>query len=288
MPANRLARGRGPIALVLSVARKIAPVSLVRLVNRLKPTRALRPRILGANSREFGSPRYRSDLLNLVAQEIEARSYLEIGVHRGLTFERILVSQKTGVEPFPEFDVTRLPPRAEIFVGSSNDFFSLFSNRHFDLIFIDGLHELRQVAVDLANAISCLSEGGIIAIDDTWPRDEVGALPSHSLSTERRKATGSDATEWWGDVWKAILALGDLETGLDWCTVTHGIYGEELHGVTLIWLRHKFPRISVDQFLVSSTADFADHFSGDMGAPTFLNPITLPELNLRLASRIRT
>jgi len=265
--------------------RTLTPVVLVRILNNLLPGRLARPRVLASNSRYQQSSRYRSDLLNQVAKLFSSQTYLEIGVHRGLTFERVDVKQKTGVEPFPEFDVERLPPRTQIFVGTSDEFFSTSPQTGFDLIFLDGLHEFTQVAVDFVNCLSVLSKGGVIAIDDTWPRDEWGTIPDQQEALKLRIEAGGEGVEWWGDVWKLVFALSQVSSCMDWCTVTQDLAGEDVHGITLVWLTEGAQTLTVADLVSIAEANFSDHFPTSTEAPQFLNPVSLRELEARVALR---
>lgn len=269
---NRLVGGLG------SWLREHVPTPWVRFANRIFPRRLERPRVLAGNPRVNGPYRHRSAVLNLVAQERSAKSYLEIGVHRGLTFERIAVASRTGVEPAPNFDVHKLPSGTEMFLGTSDEFFRAFPELRFDLIFIDGLHEFSQVASDFINSLAALADGGVIAIDDTWPRDAVGSLPDQGLAMELREKSGSAATEWWGDVWKLVLALHSVGEGLDWCTVTHGLDGSEVHGMTLVWKTLGTTELTVNQFETFLDASFSDYFPEATEIPSFLRGAALSRL----------
>ena len=269
----------------MSWFRNLAPITLVRLRNKLFPEHLARPRVLASKLRPEQIPRYRSDLLNQVAKLIAAETYMEIGVHRGLTFEKVAVNQKLGIEPFPEFDVQRLPPRTRLFIGTSDEFFSRSPEAGFDLIFLDGLHEFTQVAVDFVNCLTVLSKGGVIAIDDTWPRDEWGTVPDQQEALKLRNEAGGEGVEWWGDVWKLVLALRQFSSGFDWCTVTQGLDGEDLHGITLVWLTDGAQPVTVADLIKVARENFSDHFPDRIGAPRFLNPVSLRELEAQLAQR---
>jgi predicted O-methyltransferase YrrM len=233
-----------------------------------------------------GRPRHRALLLNLVTKDIQAKSYLEIGVHRGLTFERVSVAQKTGVEPLSLFAADRMPRDCEIFVGTSDEYFGQAGQARFDLIFIDGLHHLRQVVTDLTNGLLHLNPGGVIAIDDTWPRDELGTIPDHDSSLEARKQAGDTSIKWWGDVWKLLLWLAEKGELVDWCTVTHNFDGDEVHGVTLLWPvgEGSLPKeSSLDRV---ADARFADYFARANVVPNFLKSIRMADLKMTLDSRL--
>ena len=45
----------------------------------------------------------RADMINMIAQKIDAKHYLEIGVQTGKTFRAVNVANKVGVDPDPHW-----------------------------------------------------------------------------------------------------------------------------------------------------------------------------------------
>lgn len=129
----------------------------------------------------------RTAILNLLAERISAKSYLEIGIDDGHNFVNINVEKKVGVDPSWQFkDTTHRVP--------SNTFF-ITNEESFDLIFIDGLHDKWQVYTDIMNSIDVLNEGGIIMCHDINP------------SKEKRQEVPRKQMTWNGDCWKAWVYL---------------------------------------------------------------------------------
>jgi len=128
----------------------------------------------------------RHELLNLLARRFEAKSYLEIGVQTGKTFNRVEVDDKVGVDPDPMSEATVLL--------KSDQFFKR-NKKTFDLVFVDGLHQADAAYLDTINSLNCLNEGGIIVLDDCFPTQE--------------SWTTKEPTDyhWTGDVWKAWIRL---------------------------------------------------------------------------------
>jgi predicted O-methyltransferase YrrM len=98
---------------------------------------------------------FTSKRLNRLAAALGARSYLEIGVMTGGTFERVQVAERTAVDPAFQFDISGHADDATIFAEmTSDEFFSgLPAAKSYDLIFIDGLHTFEQAYRDLCNSI---------------------------------------------------------------------------------------------------------------------------------------
>ena len=129
----------------------------------------------------------RADMINMIAQKIKAKSYLEIGVQTGKTFNNVNIAEKIGVDPDSRWDSqTHL---------MTSDFFFETNNQTFDIIFVDGLHESDQCYKDIQNALKCLNSGGVILVDDVAPKKK---------EYQTRKPT---ALHWTGDVWRAWIKV---------------------------------------------------------------------------------
>lgn len=142
----------------------------------------------------------RTDLLNHLAEKYNLQRYLEIGVQvPELNFDKIICSEKWGVDPDPKAKAT--------FPYDSDTFFHNFGNDYtdwpddFDLIFIDGLHTAEQVKKDFENALKILSPNGFIILHDCNPEKE-----EHTI-VPRPTKTG----HWNGDVWRFAVGF----TGYD-------------------------------------------------------------------------
>lgn len=128
----------------------------------------------------------RPELLNLIAKQIDAKSYLEIGVQTGKTFRRVDVERKVGVDPDPLSEATVL---------LKSDQFFRRNKEKFDLVFVDGLHEASAAYVDTINSLNFLNDGGIIVLDDVAPKKEEWTTKEPT------------AFHWTGDVWKSWIRL---------------------------------------------------------------------------------
>lgn len=147
----------------------------------------------------------RLDVLNRLAAHLRARTYLEIGVQTGIVFRGVNVPMRVGVDPDPTSAATR---------HMTSDAFFAMRDEHlstagapalgtFDLIFIDGLHLAEQVAKDAANALRCLTPGGVAVFHDCDPPTEI---------SQRR--TMDDVSCWCGDTWRAWVSLREAVSSL--------------------------------------------------------------------------
>lgn len=135
-----------------------------------------------------------------------AERYLEIGLEYGHTFENVQAAVRWGIEPFPRFNIRRLPQGAHVAVTTSDEFFDLNPCKPFDVVFLDGLHTFRQAYRDLINACRVCPNGPIL-IDDVVPCDEVSMIPDKERSLQERRRLGLKGTPWHGDVFRVILCV---------------------------------------------------------------------------------
>lgn len=143
----------------------------------------------------------RTTIINRLAKKISAKSYLEIGVRiHSENFDKINIDHKVGVDPCLEaFDIE---PTYKL---TSDDFFAQNAET-FDIIFIDGLHEFKQVERDINNSLNFLNERGFIVCHDMNPTKEYRQL---TLDNPKRKefVEKTKDTLWNGDCWKAFVKL---------------------------------------------------------------------------------
>ena len=152
--------------------------------------------------------------LSRLARELQLKSYLEIGVKYGRTFNNFNLSEKDAVDPKFMFD-TR-PYEKELirfFSVTSDEFFLKFhNNKKYDLIFIDGLHTFEQTFRDFCSALSAMHDNTIIILDDVYPSDIFSAHPNQDstyLFRDRHDPTKKERA-WHGDVYKVIFAIHDF------------------------------------------------------------------------------
>ena len=147
-------------------------------------------------------------LLRRLAEVLGARRYLEIGVWEGRTFAGLadLIPDRVGVDPDPR-------ARATVRQTSDEYFAALVEGpcEPFDLVFVDGLHERRQVVRDVRNAIEVSAPHGVVVVHDCNPPDE----RSVRVPTSDDERRSFQTSLWCGDVWRGWLDLRvDLERPL--------------------------------------------------------------------------
>ena len=137
---------------------------------------------------KFPNDFYRWDMIKFLQTKRNIKNYLEIGCDQDQLFSKINIKNKVGVDPVSGGNVRKL----------SDDFFTT-NKVKFDLVFIDGLHEYKQVKQDITNSLKFLNPDGIILVHDCLPSSiSKQAVPRYRMS-------------WNGDVWKAIVDLRQNE-----------------------------------------------------------------------------
>ncbi len=135
----------------------------------------------------------RLDIINILINKANAKSYLEIGIDNGMVFNNISINHKVGVDP-------NLLSKATVFC-TSDEFFANNMDK-FDIVFIDGLHHADQVEKDINNALNILNPNGFIICHDMLPHNEkIQRVPRRTR-------------EWTGDCWKAWVKIRSYRNDL--------------------------------------------------------------------------
>ncbi|MBU2634663.1 MAG: class I SAM-dependent methyltransferase [Nanoarchaeota archaeon] len=159
-----------------------------------------------------------------ILNKIKGRNYLEIGVANGDTFTSIDAMLKIGVDPGNPSDKIKeiIGDNINYFQMKSDDFFKNSENIPYDykidVVFIDGLHEFKQVIRDVENCLKYLNKRGVIILHDCNPFNEITSIPANSYEEAKKKAISKGLNwtgAWNGDVWKAIVYLRSKHNDLN-------------------------------------------------------------------------
>ena len=138
----------------------------------------------------------------VINRSVSPKKYLEIGVEYGTCFANIKCDDKTGVDPDPKFDDTRIIHK------TSDDFFAdCPTDVLYDTIFIDGMHQSDYLLRDMNNSLKHLAAGGYIFVDDILPANfhEQFKVPLKHYYENGILKYGEPG--WTGDVWKVIYHI---------------------------------------------------------------------------------
>ena len=173
--------------------------------------------------------------LNALAKINSASKYLEVGVAKGNTFNKVNVPHKVAVDPRFRFNVQDHADQKTIFYEVTSDlFFSKLASQHdeFDLIYLDGLHTFEQTFRDFCASLRNSHKRTIWLIDDTHPSSWIAAIPNQRSVFRLRKYLRSRDTRWMGDVFKVVFAIHDFFPQFSYATFLG-------HGQTVIWLENR-------------------------------------------------
>lgn len=181
----------------------------------------------------------RHEVIN--ANSKNSDSYLEIGVEYGYTFRNTHFVSKVGVDPDPKINDSK------IVLKTSDDYFIYLketdSNKRFDCIFIDGMHQSEYVLNDFINSLAVLNDEGKIMIDDILPQsyNEQLRIPIKHYYENGILKYGEP---WTGDVWKTIYYILLNHNGyISFKYYNHGNY----RGVGVFHIKEEFEIIRDDK-----------------------------------------
>lgn len=147
----------------------------------------------------------RVELINSLARRFDYKTYLEIGVGDGTTYEQIDIENKECCDPNVD-DEDGCYKNVTYEMTSDKMWHSIDNDKKWDIIFIDGLHEGNTVLRDLFYGMYHLSDDGVIIIHDSLPISEESA--SYPRNTD-----GS----WHGTVYKIYPVLNAI--GIKYCII---------------------------------------------------------------------
>jgi hypothetical protein len=196
----------------------------------------------------------RSTVIQALLDLFNEPRYLEIGVYRGATFRAVEATTKVAVDPEFAFALPAPAPGTAFHEVTSEFYFGQLLQRgeKFDVIFLDGLHTFEQTLRDLTNSLLCLSDGGVVVIDDVCPVSSLAAVSSYSRFNRLRELLHVEDGSWMGDVYRLVFFIEAFFQQLSYRTIA------EDYGQMVVW--HQ-PRLSLPE---RSVADVADMTYEDM------------------------
>jgi predicted O-methyltransferase YrrM len=111
-----------------------------------------------------------TDFIVSLVRSINCKSYLELGLYVGETFEKVapFVSLCCGVDIK---DLRKNKSIGNFFQMNTVNFFNQ-NTKMFDVIFIDADHKYESVLIDLENSLKFLNKNGVIIMHDTDPTEK--------------------------------------------------------------------------------------------------------------------
>lgn len=177
-------------------------------------------------------------------------TYLEIGVEYGFTFNNVHFTDKLGVDPDPKMNINL----DKIIKCTSDDYFKN-NNKIFDVIFIDGMHQVEYILNDINNSIKYLHDNGLLFIDDIAPFNYNEQL---KIPTKHYYENGilKYGETWTGDVWKIIyFILQNLSEKVNFSYYSNINY----RGVAVFKIKEKF-QIEKNMIEIINNYDYFKEF----------------------------
>ena len=159
----------------------------------------------------------RTQIIQKIINQQKYKSYLEIGCDNDENFSKIIIDNKTGIDPL----------KGGTLRMTSDKFFEK-NNKNFDLIFLDGLHTYEQTIKDIDNSLRYLNINGVILIHD--------CLPTKIWNQIVPRIYG----HWNGDVWKAIVHSRTYDHADTYTCVAD-------HGIGIIFKRKNMNRLIIEE-----------------------------------------
>jgi hypothetical protein len=148
----------------------------------------------------------RHELLQLLHQKTQPRTYLEIGIRTGRS---MVLSRCRSIGVDPSFKIDNpIHCDVQLIKATSDDFFvrkeplAHFDGVPVDLAFIDGMHLSDFALRDFINVEPFMADTGVVVLDDVLPRN--GLEAARDRKTE----------PWTGDVYKVVEILQRRRTDL--------------------------------------------------------------------------
>ena len=116
-------------------------------------------------------------------ENINEKTYLELGVRDNKTYNLINAESKMGV------DINGRAP----FVGTTDEYFEQYPDKRYDIVFIDACHDKDFVLRDFNNSVKVANEW--IVLHDMLPPDEFHTRPNRCSDSYRilyRMLTATD------------------------------------------------------------------------------------------------
>lgn len=183
-------------------------------------------------------------------------SYLEIGVEYGECMQNVHFTNKIGVDPDPKF----VSNNSNVVIAklTSDEFFQRqSSNTTFDVVFIDGMHQVEYFTKDLNNSIKHLSDNGLIFIDDIIPLNYHEQL---KIPIKHKYENGilKYGENWTGDVWRVVYhILKHYKEHIQLFAVYHNIH---YRGLAVCQFDKDFS-IPLDEIDEINEYSYFDHFA---------------------------
>ncbi|MBO5005646.1 MAG: class I SAM-dependent methyltransferase [Clostridia bacterium] len=169
---------------------------------------------------------YHIRILNYLIFRHNYKTYLEIGLGDPLSsFIEIMAPNKESCDPYVNRELTPIINKYLTYHMTSDDMFAnMDKDKKYDLIFVDGLHDAKQVLKDIFNSLKHINDNGLIVVHDCLPKHEYWAEPVFNNDNPARKLSNGlfDGT-YNGTTWKVLPVLEALGVKFETVDVEYGL-----------------------------------------------------------------
>ncbi len=158
-----------------------------------------------------------TEYLKQIHRVVKPFSYLEIGVHRGVTLS-FATCPMVGIDPNFQMQDNSIGQRTKtyLFELESDAFFAQHDLRNYlpdgvDFAFLDGMHLFEFLLRDFMNTEKYAHKNTIVALHDCYPVNS--EIAGRELNDDRRTDARTRGM-WAGDVWKLLPILRELRPDL--------------------------------------------------------------------------
>lgn len=180
----------------------------------------------------------RPSRINKIIEIVGAKTYLEIGLFKGNTFQRVKAEKKVGVDPDPNTFKSESED-IQTYQMTSDEYFArhITNPQTFDIIYLDGQHTFEQTLRDFNNSINFSHKSTVWIIDDTVPVNFASSLTTLEESSKIYDGLKHPTSPrpWMGTVYRLVYYIHDFLPAFSYMTYKG-------HGQTIIY---KKPRINV-------------------------------------------
>lgn len=162
------------------IARNISLMGIMDAFNSFS-TKPIEPSTTTLSKPSINNHMHHSDFIALIASIYKPKTYVELGLYEGETFNKVLphVNRGHGVDMLkkPCLEAIAAKPNAYMHYTKTDEFFSYF-DQTIDMAFIDADHCATSVLRDFENCFSKLADNGVIFLHDTDPREDGLMIPT--------------------------------------------------------------------------------------------------------------
>ena len=161
-----------------------------------------------------------TEIIQYLIDKNNYKTYLEIGVTGGNNFNIIRCNEKESCDVVTEDERANTNYEGNItYLMTSDEMFAKMpTDKKYDIIFIDGLHDEEYVDRDIINSLKHLNKYGVICVHDTLPYYDI-AQTDYNIYFNHK----DEVVIWNGTTWKAITKLQD--NNIEFYTVDNGDFG---------------------------------------------------------------